>query len=259
MSDIRIFNSKNKQVLDKDFITKQNIQDIVFENSFEILGVIKIATNINLTKDKEDILEFLGYDEDHRLVIIEFRENRNSSTIKRAWVFLDYIKQNYSKIKLLITEYLGKDLADEIIYLPRLICIGEDYSKYDSLAIKETQYEIDLIKAVSFNKGIFAFEKVYQSKAINRSLLKLDHIKDEQKMLFDNLSEFLLNLGDEVTEVGFDGFLSYRKIRVFLYVVFDEQIQLHLILKNKTKKIIVKNLKDLEKAKMEIELLYGEI
>ncbi|MGI6711017.1 MAG: hypothetical protein ACOX4W_06230 [Bacilli bacterium] len=259
MSDIRIFNNKNKQILPKDFIAKQSIQDVIFENSFEILGVTKIATNINLTKDKEDILEFLGYDEDYRLVIIEFRDSRTSSVIKKAWVFLDYIKQNYSKTKLLVTEHIGKEIADQLVYYPRLICIGEDYCKYDSLAIKETQYEIDLIKYASFNKGLFVFEKVYQSKAVNRTLLKLDNITPDKKVLLENLSEFLLSLGDEVTEVGFNNFLSYRKIRNFLYVVLEEEITLHLILKNKTKKLVIKNLKDLEKVKIEIENLYGEI
>lgn len=259
MSDIRIFNNKNKQIQEKKFITKQDIQNVIFENSLEILGVTKIATNINLTNEKADILEFLGFDEDRRLVVIEFRDNKNSRTIKRAWVFMDYIIENVSKMKVLVTEYLGKEIASELIYLPRLICIGEDYSKYDDLAIKPLQYEIDLIKCSIFNKDLFVFEKIYQSKAVNRALLNLGGVSKEQIQLFNSLSEYILTLGDEVTEVGFPGFLSYRKIKVFMYIVFEEQLTIHMMLKNRTKKIIVKTQKDLEKAKNDIELVYGEI
>ena len=79
-------------------------------------------------------------------------------------------------------------------------------------------------------------------------------IDGDIKYLFDELVNFLLSLGDEVTLFANGNVVFVRKIKTFMYIVFEEG--LNIFMNNKMKQI--KSIKDLEKAFLDIEKEYDK-
>ena len=257
MSDIKLFNIKNKKVFSNHKLDKNTMQELFEANASDILGLNIIQSNINITQNKDEILETLAIDEDYCLVVIEYRTGKFGKTINKGLVIIDYILNNKSKIKILLNELLGYDVANNVILNPRLIVVGEEFNKYDEYAVKQINIEIDLIKLSLFDKDILILEKVYQGNKIFDGKF-LQRFNDEQLKVFKMISEFALSLGDEVVQKDYDNFIVYRKIKSFMYVVLKEHIEINVKINSKFKSIIIKTQKDFQKATILIEEAYDK-
>lgn len=253
MSDIRVFNLKNKKDYKKNSITKKELQNIIEANAFNLLGVNVILSNVNLTDNPNEIVDTLGYDEDYRLVLIEYRCGKFGNTINKGFLYMDYIKENKGKIKTLLREYLDGEIVNNIILNPRLISLGDDFNKYDEYAIKKMPYDVDLIKYQIFDKDLIILEKNYHNYVQVRGLYSIDNEK-----IYDMIEEFVLSLGDEVSYSNINNCLSYRKIKNFMYLLEEEYLTVILKTKSGYKKYIVKNKNDLNKITGLIESAYDE-
>ena len=254
MSDLKIYNLKKKKISKRDILRKLELQELIENNAMELLGLVVIDSNLKLTSKKNEVLETLAYDEDYRLVVIEYRSGRFGSTINNGLVFLDYIRQNKGKIKLLLNEKLkDSELVKQINLTPRLISIGDDFNHFDEYAIKQLPYDVDLIKYVLFDKDIFVLEKNYQN------YLEYDTNFSDQR-LYKVIDDFVLSLGDEVSKTYANNCVSYRRIKNFLYIVQMEDEILTIILKqkNKYKKYQLKNENDFNKITNAVEASYEE-
>ena len=251
MSDIRLYNLKNKKEFDSYHYNKLELQKIIEDNLYELLGVKLIASNINLTGKNKEYIESLGYDEDNRLVVIEYRLNKFSATINKGLEYVDFIRQNVSKVKVQLMDING-DVAKDLIYDPRLICIGEDYTEYDGKAIEFLPFDIDLIKAMIIGKEIVVLEKIYQNYVACKKDLGLN------KDLLFALDDFINSLGDEVSKSYLNGCISYRRIRNFMYVFNDSGFNVVLKINNQFKKYPIKDIKDIDKLSEMIEISYDE-
>jgi hypothetical protein len=118
-------------------------------------------------------------------------------------------------------------------------------------------FMIDLIKYQVYENKYILLEKTYQSSNNDTGRGQYRFKNQDEYNLFKSISEFVLSLGDEVCEVNDNNFIVYRKIKNFLYLMFDEVITLKLK-KNNFKTIKIKNMKDFEKAQIEIESCYDE-
>lgn len=257
MSDLKLYNLKTKKILKKHHETYQGIREYFEDNLFELLGVNIIFKDFQINVSNNDIIEVLGYDENFQLVVIEYRHGRFTSTINKGIVYLDFIKQNLSKLKTMLNEQLGYEISNNLKLEPRLIIIGNDFNQYDEYAIKQMPFMIDLIKYQFINKQFLIIEKSFQSK-------KLDHnsniykFKNQTELnLYKQISDFILSLGDEVCEVFEENFISYRKIKNFIYITFEDSLVINLLFNN-YKKYKIKTVKDFEKIQKDIENCYDE-
>lgn len=257
MSDLRLLNLKTNKILNKQRYDKQSIRKLIESNLEELLGIKLIALDYQITTNPFDAIEVLGYDENYQLVVIEYRAGKFTSTINKGLVFLDYLKNNPSKVKILLNEKLGYEISNQIILTPRLISIGDDYNQYDQYAIKKIPFSIDLVKYQIFDKQLLLLEKNYHSQKIVINDYPFQTKNEEENNLYKVISEFILSLGDEVCEVQQGNFIAYRKIKNFIYLMFNHGIELKL--KTKTFKTIkIKTIKDFEKAQRDIEICYDE-
>jgi len=255
MSDLKLFNIKSASVITKNTIDLMNIKKLIEKLSQQLLGVTLIATDFEINSSNNEYVDFLGYDENNQIVIIEYRSGKYSPVISKSLLYIDYLVRNPSHLKVVLNKELGYELSSSIYLAPRLISIGDDYNQYDEYAIKQTPYMIDLIKYQSFNSQFLVFEKTYQSKKIDALGSK---VQQKKTLLGNLLSNFILSLGDEVCEVVTDNVYSYRKISNFAAVVdYEEELKIHISLRDKSKTITIKNQKALEKAKNDIENAYN--
>ena len=254
MSDIRVFNLKNKKTLKRISLDKKELQKVIEDNSFDLLGVSVIASNINLTNKNNEVIETLGYDEDYRLVVIEYRCGKFGSTINKGLVFLDYIRQNKGKIRTLLKEKVDEEVLPNIIINPRLISIGDDFNKYDDYAINQLPFDIDLIKYKMVDKDTLVLEKIY-TNFINEEVI----LSRDKKDIYEKIDEFVLSLGDEVSKTNINSCVSYRRIKNFMYILEEEYLSVILKQKNNYKKYSLKTKLDVNKIYDLIESAYDEI
>lgn len=257
MSDLRLFNLKTNKILDKQRYDKQSIRKLIESNLDELIGIKLIALDYQITTNPFDAIEVLGYDENYQLVVIEYRVGKFTSTINKGLFFLDYLKNNPSKVKILLNEKLGYEISNQINITPRLISIGDDYNQYDQYAIQKIPFSIDLVKYQIFDKNLLLLEKNFHSKkiVINNHPFQIENEDDYN--LYKVISEFILSLGDEVCEVHQGNFIAYRKIKNFIYLMYDHGIELKLKMKT-YKTIKIKTIKGFEKAQRDIETCYDE-
>lgn len=253
MSDLRVFNLKKKKVSKLCLITKEELKTIIEENSYELLGLVVVCSNIKLTSNNNEILETLAYDEDYRLVVLEYRSGKFGSTINKGIVYLDYIRQNKAKIKLLLNEKIKDvELVNQINLNPRLISIGDDFNHYDEYAIRQLPYDVELIKYKLVDKDTLILEKNYHNF--------IDYeVNFINKQLYQRIDEFVLSLGDEVSKNYLNNCVSYRRIKNFLYIVEEENLVIIIQQKGKYKKYQIRNDNDFNKLTSLIEEVYDEI
>ena len=252
MSDIRLYDLNKKKDLKTMKVSKGELQRLVEENSVDLLGVTVILSNYNLTQKNGEILETLGYDEDRRLVVIEYHTTKYSRTINKGLEYLDYIRQNVGKLKVLLKEKLNDS---DFIYNPRLICIGEEFNEYDNKAISFLPFDIDLIKCQVVNKDIILLEKIYQNfVSYDKDLVNDKTINN----LYLRLDDVAYSLGDELAKSYLGGCVSYRRIKNFMYVYFDNNLTLVLKINGEYKKYIIKTESDVINVTPLIEVAYDE-
>ena len=247
--DIKVIDLKKSKVRKVSNYSNEEKDKYLFDFLNIGLGLKIIKKDLLLTKDIKDNIDFLCVDEAYRLVIVEKRYGKFSRTIKSGLMYIDYIRENLSQIKMLISDSLGVEISKEICYDPRLVILTESFNSYDYSAIKCMPYDIEAIN-YSFLDSNLVFIKEYQNNNKNYSLYNGNINND----LYCELEDYLLSLGEEVNIFGYRNVISVRKIKAFAYIIIDEVITVYL---NK-KQYIIKDEKDLEKIKSKLEKEYDE-
>lgn len=250
MSDLKLWSTKTGKIEKAQAFNRDIIEDILIKNSEELLGLKILFTNYPLDNQNIDNVAILALDEVQQLVVVEYRKHKYHQTIGKGLMQLDYILKNESKFKLLIND-LKLASAKEIIYKPRLLVIGEDFSEYDQYAIRQIPYNIELIKIQTYANGFLNLHKQF----INlRSQVFKFNVPTLYKQLFNELCEFVFNLGDEVVGVGVNNTYTFRKIKTFLTVDFN-----HGFVISSPKGIVnITNRADLEAIFSQVEVIYNE-
>lgn len=257
MSDVRLFNTKDSEGFSKLKLTKINMQKTVEKNLSELLGLTLVSSNYQVQSHPNESIDTIAIDENYQLVIIEYRQGKFGQTINKGLFHIDYIKNNLSEFKILITDKLGQEVSKNIVYHPRLISIGDDFNRYDEYAISQLPLEIDLIKIQAFTKGMIVLEKAFQGLKQNHHF-DYNFKNEKQKILYNYISQFVLSLGDEVTETSFNGFASFRRIKNFMYVIFEDDIVISLKLRGQYRTYAVKTEGDFNRLKINIESAYDQ-
>ena len=92
--------------------------------------------------------------------------------------------------------------------MPRVVCIAGDFTKYDESAIKQMNRNISLIRYKKFGDDLLMFEQINENIAAaiseDTSVSKpksSDKTFEEQiNVLYQNLSNYILSLGDDISE-----------------------------------------------------------
>lgn len=257
MSDIKCIDRIKNEPLKIKLMKQEELQTAVEESLLPALGIVKVVSNYQVDASSPDKIQTLGYDENFQLVLLEYRIGKFGKIINKGVLFLDYIHDHKSQFKLLLKDHVEEEVFQQILFVPRLIIIGDDFNKFDEYAVRQLPYSIDLIK-VQQQGTILILEKNYQSKRIDHAAFHHAFNQAEEEKIYKSLSEYILSLGDEVAEMGVGSYLVYRKMRTFAYVIFEDGMMLHLKDKKGWKSYPVTSLKDVEQLKEKIEKAYDE-
>lgn len=247
MSDIKLFSIKETvQELPASAVSlERELQNLIEQHMLTFFGVNFLKSEYITSNGGR--IDSLGVDENNCPVIFEYKRTSTENVINQGLFYLDWIMDHKADVELLVMKTLGKSISDKLDWsMPRLICVAGDFTKYDEYAVKQINRNISLIRYKKFGTSLLLFELVNSNTAqpvkpippIDKpGKLSGDKTFEEQlsitnqdlKNIYFSIRDFILALGDDVTENQLKLYTAFKKIKNIICVeVYQKQILLHL-------------------------------
>ena len=254
MPIFKICGTKLKKLSSLPLDKEKNLQALVEANLIEVLGLLFLATEYITTFGGR--IDTLAVDTNGSPVIIEYKRNKNDNVINQSLSYLKWLKsQKPGFFEKLMIDKLGKDKAEKIKldwHNPRVICVAENYSKFDIDTAEVVPLRIELMKYRYYEDGIFALEPVNVPETVAVSQVPLaaairgskpSQVTDtsnsldnllakaavDTKALFAELRERIVAIDDSITENPTTLYVGYRMGNNFAEVhIGKNQLKIHL-------------------------------
>lgn len=298
MSEIKLFKIKGdiKQIVSSEVLLEKELQTLIEKNMETFFGVRFLKSEYVITNGRMDSI---GIDENNCPVIFEYKRSSNENVINQGLFYLDWLLDHKADFKLLVIEKMGIDVAKAIDWsVPCVICIANDFTKYDIHAVNQMQRNIKLVKYRKYEDELILFEhlNVPTIKSIDKNQIeekddkkkntqktheeKLKSIPQDIKILYENICNYIESLGDDIVANQLKFYLAYKKVQNIICIeVYNKHIILYLKLNPETinlekgftrnvknighygtgdLQVIIKNANDFKKAKELIVRAYNE-
>lgn len=254
MADIKLFNinGKVKELESGTVILERELQNIIEKNMHTFFGVTFLQSEYKTTDGGR--MDSIGIDENYCPVIFEYKRSMNENVINQGLFYLNWLLDHKDSFRILVIEVLGLEKSKLIDWSkPRVVCIANDFTKYDESAIKQMNRNISLIRYKKFENDLLMFEQVNENvvydieedsnekknKSHQKTFTeKYQEAPEKIKNLYEDLKNELLSFGDEVTENILKFYSAFKKIQNFVCVeIFKEEIALYLKLNPESVKL----------------------
>ena len=253
MSDLKLWSGKKKKLLRPTTLDVKAFAQWLKEYGSTVLGLTIIANHYLINNEPNNVIEFLALDENKQVVVVEQRRGKYGQIIGKGLMHLDYIKERPSEFKLLVAD-AGID-PNHVTWTPRLLIIGDDFNEYDQYAIRPLPYPIELIKVIRLEDDWMLFEKCFVSKKTQEYQFHPE-CSESERMLFQELIQMVLSLGDEVVGTGIHAQYTFRKMKNFMMINTAHSLEVTLLHEPEAKSFLVKTMSDLDKLFPLIEAIY---
>ncbi|MGL5125137.1 MAG: DUF5655 domain-containing protein [Fusobacteriaceae bacterium] len=220
MSDIELFRIGDvvEEIIATPAPLERNLQRVIEKNMNKFFGVTFLKSEFVISNGR---IDSLGIDENLSPVIFEYKRNSNENIINQGLFYLDWLMDHKADFKLLVMEILGKETAEKIDWsIPSVFCIANDFNKYDEYAVNQMQRNIRLVKYKVFGEDLLLFEHLNSPKKIlkpnSKSPIIISReaiIPNELKNLIEDISQYILELGDDVTENEMKHYVAFKKVK----------------------------------------------
>lgn len=299
MSDIKLFriNGNVEEIPSKQVTMERELQTLLENNMMTFFGVAFLKSEYKITNGRMDSI---GIDENNCPVIFEYKRSVNENVINQGLFYLDWLLDHKADFKLLVMEVFGIEKANSIDWsMPCVICIANDFTKFDEHAVNQMQRNIKLVRYRKFGDNLISFEYLnapqvqpLSEEASPQTTTKKPAAKDKDfkqyfdeagektQNLFYSIREYILSLGDDISENQLKLYVAFRKVKNFACaVVYKNWINLHLRLNPETVelvqgytedvrnkghwgtgdlRVIIRSIEDFEKAQALIKRAYDE-
>lgn len=248
MADIKLFDISGvvQELPSKQVALEKDLQKLLEENMFAIFGVTFLKSEYKITNGRMDSI---GIDENNCPVIFEYKRSVNENVINQGLFYLDWLLDHKADFKLLVMDVLGIEKAANIDWsMPCVICIANDFTKFDEHAVNQMQRNIKLVRYRKFGDNLIAFEHLNapqvqpityeepQTKPSFKSGWKDKDFKqyfteagEKNQNIFYSIRDYVLSLGDDIAENQLKLYVAFKKAKNFVCVeVYQSQILCHL-------------------------------
>lgn len=258
MADIKLFNihGEVKELHSKQVTLEKELQKIIEENMVTFFGVTFLRSEYRISNGRMDSI---GIDENNCPVIFEYKRSVNENVINQGLYYLDWLLDHKADFKLLVMDVLGKDKADIIDWsMPCVICIANDFTKFDEHAVNQMQRNIKLVRYRKFGDDLLALEQlnspqiqpVFESTD-GQSGYKKNNSRDKDfkqyfaeageknQNLFYSIKDYILSLGDDISENQLKLYVAFKKTKNIVCVeIYKSAVILYLKLDPDTVELI---------------------
>ena len=248
MADIKLFDISGavQELPSNQVALEKDLQKLLEENMFTFFGVTFLKSEYKITNGRMDSI---GIDENNCPVIFEYKRSVNENVINQGLFYLDWLLDHKADFKLLVMDVLGKEKAANIDWsMPCVICIANDFTKFDEHAVNQMQRNIKLVRYRKFGDNLIAFEHLNapqvqpityeepQTKPSFKSGWKDKDFKqyfaesgEKNQNIFYSIRDYVLSLGDDIAENQLKLYVAFKKAKNFVCVeVYQSQILCHL-------------------------------
>ncbi len=232
MADIKLFNIKGdvKEYQSGTVTLEKELQTIIEQNMETFFGVTFLASEYRTTDGGR--MDSIGIDENHCPVIFEYKRSIKDNVINQGLFYLNWLLDHKDSFKVLVIEKLGLAATDDIDWsMPRVVCIAGDFTKYDESAIKQMNRNITLIRYKKFGEDLLMFEQINENIAATmndeNNFTTIVKVKGGQKSflerkndaspeiltLYEDIRNYVLSLGDDITENQLKYYVAFKKIK----------------------------------------------
>ena len=298
MSDIQLYSIQNgvHELPSTSVALEKELQTVIEQNMFTFFGITFLKSEYAITNGR---IDSLGLDENFCPVIFEYKRSTNENVINQGLFYLDWLMDHKADFKLFVIEALGMESADKVDWsMPQVICIANDFTKFDEHAVNQMQRNIKLVRYRKFGKELILFEHLNAPNArpVVESTASLpipehtysqktfihqyDNAPTRLQSIYQTIKDYMLSLGDDITENQLKLYVAFRKVRNIATVeIYQSKIILHLSLDPQTVtfekgfsrdmrsighygtgdvQITINSMDDFEKAKPLIDRAYHE-
>lgn len=299
MADIKLFSLSGgvTELPSTSVALEKELQIVIEQNMTSFFGVTFLKSEYPITNGR---IDSLGLDENFCPVIFEYKRSTNENVINQGLFYLDWLLDHKADFKLLVMDILGTETANNIDWsLPQVICIASDFTKFDEHAVNQMQRNIKLVRYKKFAKDLLLFEHLnapnvkplQENVPLNPQAEKSNSTQKtfaqnyektpaKLQMVYQSLRNYILSLGDDITENQLKLYVAFKKIKNIACVeILPSKVILNLSIDPQTVtfepgysrdmtntghygtgnvQLIMKSMDDFEKAKPLINRAYNE-
>jgi len=252
MGDLKLFRIAAGDALElkaAPVALEKSLQTVIEDNMMVMFGVRLLASEYSTGPKHGGRIDSLGIDETGSPVIFEYKRAVNESVINQGLFYLDWLVDHKAEFQLLAMHKLGNDVANDLDWTnPRVVCVANNFTKYDEHAVQQMGRSIELVRYRDFEGELLSFELVTAAKQLpiiaaqqsvspakkspapSKTVVDyLDQASPALKTLFAGLEAFIEALGDDVTKKALKLYFAWRRIKNFACVEVHPQSHALLI------------------------------
>ena len=251
MSDIKLFRVVSGKASEMQGVAsdlEKPLQTLIEKNLEELLGIRFLKTEYSTGRTHAGRIDTLGLDENNCPVIFEYKRSASENVINQGLFYLDWLMDHKGEFELLVINNLDKASAKSIDWsAPRVICIANDFTKYDEHAVQQIGRNIELFRYKQFGTEFLLLELV--NSVSQRTVTKpkptkakgavrtttlygaaaLPTANPEVRDIFASLEGYIMSLGDDVQRKDLKLYIAFKRIRNFTTVeVYKDKLLLHV-------------------------------
>lgn len=249
MTDLKLFRidgGRASELTSRSFALERNLQTLIEANMETTFGVMFLATEYTTGKVHRGRIDSLGLDENGSPVIFEYKRTSNENVINQGLFYLDWLMDHKGEFQILVASRLGTATAESIDWsAPRLICVANDFTRYDEYAVRQIDRNVELVRYRDFGPDLLAIElvtsvstettattrktssgsataspvapgkKSSRSKTVTELLAQAN---PELAALYEKFETFALSLGDDVVKNERSLYFAFRRLKNFACV-----------------------------------------
>jgi predicted transport protein len=226
---------------------ERDLQELVEANMSALLGVRFLASEYSTGPVHGGRIDSLGIDENGAPTLVEYKRGCDPGVITQGLFYLAWLTDHRAEFEALVRDRFGVPAASRVLWrAPRLICIAEDFTRYDRHAVGEIRRCIDLVRYRFFGSGLLGLEPVVTSAARDCTRAGTGRAGRMPKVppadgvigeLRGALDEVLLSLGEDVRRIERKQYRAYRRLRNIACVGRDRRSEVLVYLRADPNKV----------------------
>ena len=251
MADIKLFKvgQKVEELKSSAVELEKKLQTLIEKNMEKFFNVQFLASEYVIPEGRMDSI---GIDENKAPVIFEYKRSKDENVMSQGLFYLAWLMDHKDAFIVLLQERLHKKMSKDDIAWDgaRVICVANDFTKYDQGAIKQMNANISLYRYRMFGSELFYLERVDEHDVTNTkrkvdgasALASVPQTFAEKlvsapkliKELFYNVENYIMSFGDDITPALLKYYKAFRRSSNFVCVeVYVDHLFLHLKLEPK--------------------------
>ena len=244
MTDVKLFKigAKVEELKSSSVELEKKLQTLIEQNMDKLFNVRFLASEYSIPVGRMDSI---GIDENNAPVIFEYKRSKDENVMSQGLFYLAWLMDHKDSFVVLLQgrQSSKKVKKDEIAWDgARVICVANDFTKYDQGAIKQMNANISLYRYRMFGAELFYLERIDENDVTDRRkgkprsettqgtfIAKVESSSSLMQELHDNVENFILSLGDDITVSQLKFYKAFRKSANFVCLeIFQDHIILHL-------------------------------